>query len=110
MTSPRNWWNAENLDEEKRWEALTLFLKTSYNILNRGIIFTDNVRGNLLTIEFDGADTNKAVEHRLSYTPTSYIVFSASAAMTLYDGDFQNDKEFIYLKSNAVGTARVFIF
>ena len=115
--TPGNWWNILNVQDpnveaqtHKRWEHITLFLKDVYNILNKGLVFADNIRGALLTITFDAADTETKIEHGLSYAPRNYLVFSASAAMVLYDGDTNTTVKNIYLKSSAAGVARVFVF
>lgn len=107
--SPRNWWNVQEVDESKRWSNLTLFLKDVYNILLKGITPLDNFRGSLLEVNFTAANTDTEIRHGLQFIPSNYFVVGMSAAMSIYDGS-SPDKTFFYLKSSAVGTARVFIF
>lgn len=107
---PGNWWNMDNLKEDDRWSNLGLFLKKIYTILRKGITFQDNFRGSILSVTFDAADTNKSIEHGLSYSPTGYLVLSCSVSMNLYNGNSTFDKKFIYLKSDTIGTATILIF
>lgn len=110
MTSPRNWWNAQIIDEKNRWDNLTLFFKDVYNILSKGITFTDNFRGAELTVIFSASNTETAVKHGLAFIPSNYILVGSSAAMSIYDGATSSDKTFIYLKASATGTARILVY
>jgi len=108
---PRNWWNVISIaDEKERGQAITLFLKDIYNILNRGVLFKDNVKGALLEVTFGAADTEVEVRHGLDFVPNNYLLVGSTAALSLYDGVTENDKTFCYIRSNATGTARVFFF
>lgn len=107
---PRNWWNVENVDEAKRWSSATLFLKDVYNILLKGITPTDNFRGALFTVEFTAADTDVQIRHGLQFVPQNYFVVGCSAAMNIYDGSESATNTYFYLRSSAIGTARIFLF
>lgn len=110
MSVPRNWWNIENIKEEKRWSSLTLFLKDVYSILSKGLIFQDNFRGAVLDVSFSLANTDTAIVHGLSYVPTKYIVLSRSGNFTIYDGNTAADTTNFYLRASSTGTATVLIF
>lgn len=110
MPVPRNWWNIENVQEEKRWSSLTLFLKDIYTILSKGIVIQDNFRGVVLDVTFSAADTDTTIVHGLSYTPTKYIVLSRSANFVVYDGAAASDLTNFYLRASATGNVSVFIF
>lgn len=107
---PRNWWNVENVEDPKRWASLTIFLKDVYNILLKGITPTDNFRGTLVEVEFAAANTDTQIRHGLSFLPQNYFVVGTSAAMSIYDGSEDTTGVYIYLRSSAIGTARVFLF
>lgn len=107
---PRNWWNVDNVEDDKKWSSLTLFLKDVYNILLKGITPTDNFRGTLVDVTFSAADTDTEIRHGLQFVPQNYFVVGTSAAMSIYDGSTDATKVFFYLRSNAIGTARVFLF
>jgi len=107
---PRNWWNVQNFEDDKKWPNLTLFLKDVYNILLKGFTLQDNMRGALLTVSFTVANTNTQIKHGLSYVPSNYLVVGASVDMGVYDGSEDSTLDFIYLKSSAIGTARIFVF
>lgn len=108
--TPRNWWNVQNFEDDKKWPNLALFLKDIYNILVKGITPQDNFRGALLEVDFEDADTDTKIRHGLSFVPSNYFVVGLSVAMTIYDGDTANNADNIYLKSSAIGTARIFVF
>jgi len=75
-------------------------------ILNRGILFGDNV--DCASIEFTSsatANAENAVVHTLGKVPTGFIVYSLDKAATIYNGTTAHSKTTIYLKSNAASTA-----
>lgn len=110
MPVPRNWWNIENMQEDKKESSLTLFLKDIYTILSKGIVFQDNFRGVVLDVTFSLADTDTIIPHGLSYTPTKYIVLSRSANFVVYNGSQSGDLQNFYLRSSGTGNISVFIF
>lgn len=111
MALPRNWWNVENIkDLPKQVEAITLFLKDVYSILNKGVAVTENLKGTLVTVEFPAANTDVSVRHGLAFVPQNYFVCGVSASMVIYDGATATTNSFIYLRSSAIGTARIFLF
>lgn len=108
---PRNWWNIENTNTEgDKTKAITLFLKDVYNILNKGGTLSDNFKGTILDVEFLVANTDTAFRHGLDFVPTNYIQCGATVSMQIYDGTTVHDQTFIYLKSNAIGLVRIFVF
>lgn len=110
MSVPRNWWNIENVPKDKQISSLTLFLKDVYNILNKGLLFQDNFRGAVFSVNFSAANTDTKILHGLAFVPTRYLVLKRSANMVIYDGiQAANDKEF-YLRSSATGDVDLFLF
>ena len=120
MTVPRNWWNIANVavnetenDEKvkKQLEAATLFLKDVYNILNKGIIPTDNMRGALLSVTFTALNSNTSIKHGLNFVPSNYFVVGTSGDMRVYDGVTLNDLTYANFRvAGTTGSARVFLF
>ncbi len=109
--SPRNWWNIDNITEpENKLKAIGNFLKDVYSILNKNVSFADNVRGAMITVTFGAANVDKQIRHGLDFVPTNYWAVKSSVAMNVYDGSVDPDKTYIYLKSDAVGTADIFLF
>ncbi len=109
--TPRNWWNIQNMAEEKRIDATTLMLRDFYNILNKGFIPTDNMRGTLLTVTFTSLNTNTQAQHGLDFIPSNYYVVGLSADMRVYDGSTDNSKNFVNFRcAGTTGTARLFVF
>lgn len=107
---PRNWWNIQNISEDADKSPTTLFLKDVYNILSKGFTLNDNAKGAILTMTFVAGNEDLKVRHGLDFVPTNYIVCGTDAQMTIYDGSIANDKTFAYLRSSAIGTARIFLF
>lgn len=100
--------DALDADDLPRW--LTNFLREVKNILNGKINFRDNFDGQIVSVEFEAADTDTLVSTRLRRTPTSYIILGKSANMVIYDGDTDSSTGNIYLKASAIGTAKLLIF
>lgn len=108
---PRNWWNLSNVDQAKQIETATLFLKDVYNILNKGIILTDNFRGALLSVTFTALNSNTAVSHQLPFAPQNYFIVGLSADMRIYDGATINNGSFVNFRcAGTTGSARIFVF
>jgi predicted secreted protein len=64
----------------------------------------------LVTVSFTAADTDVEIRHGLGFVPQNYFVVGCSAAMNVYDGSEDATSKFYYLRSDAIGTARVFLF
>lgn len=109
--SPRNWWNIDNVIEpDAKLKAIGIFLKDVYSILNRNISFADNIRGAKLSVTFGAANVDTQIRHGLDFVPTNYILVKSSVAMSVYDGSIGPDKNFIYLRSDGIGVAEIFLF
>ncbi len=79
-------------------------------ILNSGITFSDNFKAAFTSATFSSIDSEVAVSHGLSKIPTGYIIIGSTAALSVYDSGTANTDTNLYLKSNAVGTARLLVF
>ena len=106
----RNFWNVENAKGDDRWQALVLFCKDVYNILNKGFTLSDNAKGTLLEIVIPAANTNVQVRHGLDIVPQNYILVGSLAATSVYDGTQANDKTYFNIRSSVATTVRLFIF
>ena len=74
-------------------------------ILNRGILFGDNM--DCVSVEFISSATPNAenvVAHTLGKVPSGLIVYSLDKAATIYNGTTAHSKTTIYLKSNTAST------
>lgn len=79
-------------------------------ILNNGLTPTENQDGQLLQVSFTAADAEQGIPHALGRVPTLYYILGSSAAMSVYDGVSSNTSSVIYLRSSAIGSAKIFIF
>lgn len=91
-----------------RW--LTIFLSEVKRALNNGLNFSDNFDGRVLEVTFSAANSDQIVNTGLRRIPQNYIVINRSANMTVYNGNAASSVGTIYLRSSAVGTARLLIF
>jgi len=111
MALPRNWWNVDNIeDPDQKMAAITIFLKDIYSVINKNVAVSENLKGGLVTVQFTAANTDTQVRHQLAFVPQNYFVCGLSAEMVIYDATRANDNSFAYLRSSAIGTARVFLF
>ncbi len=85
-------------------------LKDLYTILNNGFVFQDNMRGGLITVNFESANTVTAIRHNLAFTPSYYIPIQKSVAMDIYGLSDNFNKTNIYLSSTAVGQVVLLVF
>lgn len=102
----------------KTIQDLTRFLSNAFRdiqqAVNGNITFSENFRGTFVSVNFTAANTNTFLTHGLGYTPSGYIVTTASAAMSVYDGNqtaapFDSTQVF-FLRSSAIGTVTIFLF
>lgn len=95
---------------DDRFRYIQLWMQDATNQVNGGLLFGQNIKGQILSITFAIINTNTTVSHRLGFIPTSYIVIGLSASLTVYDGTISFTSSQITLKGSALGTARLFIF
>lgn len=88
----------------------SLALAQVQQILNNGILFSDNFDAKQLSITFSTANTDTAAIHGLGRVPSGYILVGANAAMNVYDGASTSTSQVLYLKSSATGTARLLVY
>lgn len=97
------------MDEKQFKSQLSLILKNYYDILNRGIIFGDNVRCALVTQSLVVGEN--AIQHDLGYVASNYILIGSGVAnQSLYDSTTKNTKITIYINATQNGSARLLIF
>jgi hypothetical protein len=79
-------------------------------ILNGGITFADNFKGQVVECSFSAANMDSSFPHQLGRSPTGYLSLGQNAALIVYDGTNALQPQTITLRSSAIGTAQVFIF
>lgn len=79
------------------------------DVINGGLDFT-NFRSTTIDVTFTAADTSQQITHKLGKIPTGYLVVKKSVSMVVYDGTMDPTEQDIFLKSSAIGTARLIIF
>lgn len=103
-----------DFNDIKDFEAAKPFLTRLCNelikIINGNITISDNVAPYLVDVVFPAANTEVSVPHVLRFEPSGYLKVGSSAAMTIYNGLTANTADRIYLRSSAIGTAKIWIF
>ena len=104
----------QTLDNLKEFEDFRRFASLLFNqivdTVNGNVDIVDNLRASLLSCNFPASGTEYQFNHGLNRIPRGYIVTKRNVALTVFDGNSANTKEFIYLQSSAVGTASVLVF
>ena len=69
-------------------------------ILNNGLIFSDNLESTISSVTTGGAGTELAIPHTLKRVPSGYLVLSRDQAGIVYDGSTAWTTSNIYIKAN----------
>ena len=98
--------------ETDLYSLLQRFANDVCKILNRGIIFEDNIDCVLVTLTSSATpDVENTVAHTLGKVPKGYLVYGQDKAGSLYKGTTTWTNSNIYLKSNVASvTFNIIIF
>lgn len=99
----------DRVPEDKKIRYIVLFSEQVSQTLNKNLDFTTNFAGVNATATFTVANTDTAVVHGLGKIPTGYLVLGLSAAMIVYNTTAATATT-LWLKSSAVGVAKLFVF
>lgn len=105
---PQSVSNTENFEDLKKYTAQVL--DQVITAINGKIALNENVDAAIVSVEFPGSGQTVAAKHTLGRVASNYILVGSSAAMSLYDGNRNNEDGALYIQSSAAGTARVLIF
>jgi len=102
----------ENTEDEDLYNVLSEFTNSVIEILNGGILFSDNFDCKLVTYTSNGTpDTEDTLAHGLGRTPTGYLVYGMDKAAIVYDGGTAFTATNLYLKCNvATAAVRLIVF
>lgn len=103
---------ARDNQEQDFFNAVQNFAKNIVSILNRGIIFDDNVDCRRVTFTSSATpDAENTVAHDLGKVPTGYIIYSLNKAAVVYLGTTTWTSSNIYLKVNVASVAvKIIVF
>jgi len=92
--------------------TLTLWENVLHAILDRGLLFDDNVDVRRVSVTSHATPgTEFSIAHTLGKVPTGYIVAGQDAAGSVFDGATANTEAALYLKSDVSSkTFRLIIF
>lgn len=79
-------------------------------VINGKLDINGNLNVALLTVTFTSANADKTVSHSLGRVPTGYIVYSGSAAGSVYDGTVAWTASAITLKCSQAITVKLILF
>jgi hypothetical protein len=97
----------EDVEQLKRFSSIVV--RELVDVVNGNLSFGDNFKCTVATVSFPSADVEQQIFHNLGRAPVGYVLVSANVAMNLYDGGSANTASELYLKSSAVGTAKIII-
>ena len=100
--------NLTTLDDVKRF--VNSWLTNITDNINGNLEFDINLRTTTVTVVFVQANVDVGIFHGLNKSPNGYFKASSSAALTLYDGAGLTTNKVIYLRSSAVGTAKILFY
>ena len=98
--------------DEDLFNVLSEFTDDVIKILNKGILFSDNVDCELVDYTSNGTpDTEDTVVHGLGRVPVGFLVYSLDKAGIIYDGGTANTAVNLYLKcSVATVASKIIVF
>lgn len=97
-------------DDKGKFKYIELFNQEIKNIINGNLEVLRNLRHNIVEYSFLEADVAKKVLHGLGYKPNGYLVIGRNVAMIVYDGGGPSTINYIPLKSDTIGTAKILFF
>lgn len=89
---------------------VTAFQTQVQDAVNGNLTFGENIKAQIVSVDFTAANAQTQVSHTLGKVPGGYFLVGASAAMSLYNGTSANTTELLYIRSTAVGQASVLVF
>ena len=95
---------------EQLAEFVDKFFQDVEQTVNGNLDFKTNINCKLLSVTFSAANSSVATAHGLGRVPAGYIVTSATAALSVYNGSTGNDSTNIYLQASAPGTVGLIVF
>lgn len=97
-------------DPEDVKRFTNIALEQIKQMLNNGLLISDNFNAKQLNITFSVANVDQAAIHGLGRVPTGYIVIGTTTALNVYDGASTSTSQVLYLRSSATGTARLVVY
>lgn len=95
---------------EELTKFLDICLQDIVSTINGKLDFQTNFSCKLLSITFGAANVDVSTAHGLGRVPSGYIVTSASAAASVYNGSSGNTSTNIILRASAPATVGVLVF
>ncbi len=89
---------------------IDLFFQEVVRTVNGKLDFATNINCKLLSMTFSAANADTTVSHGLGRVPAGYIVTSASAATSVYDGSISNTSSDLTLRASVAATVGLLVF
>lgn len=104
--------NPREQHEEDLYNSLREFIDDVTKILNRGILFSDNMDVDIVSYTSNATpDTSDTVSHSLGKVPTGFIVVNIDKSAIVYDAGTSWTSSNIYLKCDTASTAvKIIVF
>lgn len=101
-----------NLSNDPRsfFKSCTEVLNRITTILGGEVDLTENCKTTFAGVSFAASGVDVAITHGLNRVPKGYIVAGKSVTMDITDGSGSNTTKTLFIRSTAVGYARLLIF
>ncbi len=103
-----------NFSTVSSWEELRRFVSNFcgdvFNQVNGKLTFADNLQGVTVDVAFTSPNVSVAVNHRLGYVPSGFLVVKNDSPAIIYNGGAIDTSTVMYLNASVATNATVRIF
>ncbi len=99
-----------NVKPEELAKFVDLFFQDVDRVVNGDLDFQTNFNCQILSITFSAVNTDTTLFHNLKRVPAGYIVISASAATSVYNGSMGNTSSSLFLRASSAATVGLLVF
>lgn len=100
----------DQLKPEEVQKFVDLALQDIVTQVNGELTIGENIKARLVSVTFSAANTDVQVSHTLGKIAQGYLVYSSSAATSIYNGSSGSTASAIFLRASAPATVGLVIF
>lgn len=99
-----------NLTGDEFCKKCSQFLNDIVTVINGHISLSSNTDSSIQSVTFTAINSQQPIAHKLNRLPVGYIVIGSSVAMKVYNDLTPGDTKNIYVRSDTLGNATIFVF
>ena len=99
-----------NLTGDEFCKKCSQVLNDMITVINGHISLSFNTDSSIQIVTFTAINSQQPVAHKLNRLPVGYNVVGSSVAMKVYNDLAPGDTKNIYVRSDTLGTATIFVF